>query len=96
MGRFVKFLKKHFILSAVAIFHSCSGQNFEYQDYVKEVNFSMPSIFQQEDIIKIEDYLPKNYVKNASVDYTAIIQTVLNKNRRILFPNFPLLIMLRV
>jgi hypothetical protein len=38
------------------------------------------------------DYLPKGFVKNATQDYTVYIQEVLNNERNVIFPNFPLLI----
>lgn len=37
-------------------------------------------------------YLPKNYVKNASVDYTDYLQKGINKHSLVLLPNFPVLI----
>lgn len=42
--------------------------------------------------VNVEKYLPKNAVKNASVDYTHFIQKALDENRNIEFPNYPLLI----
>lgn len=41
---------------------------------------------------KIQDGLPKNFVKDGSVDYTAYVQMALDKHRKVLFPNFPILI----
>lgn len=40
----------------------------------------------------VEDYLPSNYVKDASVDYTEFIQRAINENIDLIFPDFPLLI----
>ena len=40
----------------------------------------------------ITAYLPRNFVKNGSVDYTSSIQLALIKNSDIIFPNFPILI----
>lgn len=40
----------------------------------------------------IINYLPRNYVKDASIDYTSIIQNVISLNSDIVFPDFPLLI----
>lgn len=37
-------------------------------------------------------YLPKNYLKNGTVDYTEYIQKAINENRNIALPNFPILI----
>lgn len=41
---------------------------------------------------KVEDYLPKNHVKDGSIDYTTYIQKAIDENKNIAFPNFPLLI----
>ena len=37
-------------------------------------------------------FLPKNYVKDGSVDYTEALQNAVNSNSNILLPDFPLLI----
>src|SRR5690554_3153504 len=42
--------------------------------------------------VNIVDYLPKGYLKNASVDYTSVIQKVLDTHRKVVFPDFPILI----
>ena len=36
--------------------------------------------------------LPSGYVKDGSVDYTSIVQAVINKYSNVVFPNFPILI----
>lgn len=41
---------------------------------------------------KVVDYLPTNYVKDGSVDYTEYIQKALNENAHVVFPSFPLLV----
>lgn len=38
------------------------------------------------------EYLPHNYVKDGSIDYTDYIQKSLNENQIVLFPDFPILI----
>jgi len=38
------------------------------------------------------DYLPPNYVRDGSVDYTIHIQKYLDENLHVLFPNFPILV----
>jgi len=48
--------------------------------------------YDTKNVYKIQDGLPENYVKDATVDYTAFIQSALDKNRKVLFPNFPVLI----
>lgn len=42
--------------------------------------------------IKVVDFLPKNFVKDGTVDYTSTIQSLIDKYSKILFPPFPLLI----
>jgi len=42
--------------------------------------------------VYLKDFLPFNFVKDASEDYSLIIQNVVSRNRNIIFPNFPLLI----
>lgn len=41
---------------------------------------------------QIQNGLPKNFVRDGSVDYTVFVQNSLNKHRKVLFPNFPILI----
>lgn len=40
----------------------------------------------------VQDYLPAGYVRNGSVDYTDYIQLAINRNDKIIFPAFPLLV----
>ena len=40
----------------------------------------------------VQDYLPAGYVRNGSVDYTEYIQLAINRNDKIIFPGFPLLV----
>jgi len=42
--------------------------------------------------IKLDKYLPKNTVRDGSVDYTTYLQKGLDENLNIEFPNFPILI----
>jgi len=42
--------------------------------------------------IDITKYLPSNFVKDASIDYTAYLQKGLDENKMVIMPNFPLLI----
>jgi len=44
------------------------------------------------DAYNIENYLPKNIDKNGGTDYTDLIQKILDKNTKLIFPNFPILI----
>ena len=42
--------------------------------------------------IMLTDYLPRNFVRDGSMDYTSFIQIALIKNPNIVFPDFPVLI----
>lgn len=42
--------------------------------------------------VDLTSYLPVNYVKDGSVDYTKYLQEGLNENKNVCFPNFPILI----
>lgn len=41
---------------------------------------------------KVEDYLPRGYVTNGTVDYTVFIQKAITNHDKIVFPGFPLLV----
>lgn len=45
-----------------------------------------------DNLMDITVFLPKNYVKDGSVDYTEALQNGINSQSNILLPNFPLLI----
>lgn len=49
-------------------------------------------IFGQSRPVDIVSVLPKGYVKNGSVDYTALLQQFINENSNVIFPDFPILI----
>ena len=53
---------------------------------------SKNNFFDTKNAYKIQDGLPKNFVKDGSVDYTSAVQMALDKYRTVLFPNFPILI----
>jgi hypothetical protein len=73
----------------------------------KQANFSFkilqPKAFNAEEINNnykinfdeakdITSYLPENFVKDGSIDYTKFIQKGINENIKILMPNFPVLV----
>src|SRR5690554_958902 len=86
---------KHLIklVSIILIFPSpCLGQSgvFTYTEVNNEKD-----IFVEKQIIEyksIVEYLPKNYVKNGSVDYTSHIQKAIDDHTNIVFPDFPVMI----
>jgi len=70
-------------------FCSCISQEFKY----KSTNHDFESFKQNRgNEVRIVDYLPKNYVKDSSVDYTKYVQLALDENKDVIFPNFPILI----
>jgi len=56
------------------------------------LTLSKKNIYDTKTVYKIQDGLPVNFVKDASVDYTDYIQKSLDNHRKVLFPNFPVLI----
>ncbi|SMC47908.1 right-handed parallel beta-helix repeat-containing protein [Chryseobacterium sp. YR221] len=78
-------------------FFSCQEPDFKYKDIPK----SMLSAYNNRKTTLKKDNtiyydltlaLPKNYSRNGNVDYTEIIQKILNEKRNVKFPNFPVLI----
>lgn len=70
-------------------------QSFSYKEpplwlkkaTISNLNYTLPS-----NVIYIETKLPKSYSKAGNVDYTKIIQAVLNEYDFVVFPDFPVLI----
>jgi len=70
---------------------NCTGQ-FKYKsvpiNLVKKESISISiSSFR-----KLTDYLPANFDKTGKTDYTAVIQKAINENRKVLLPDYPLLV----
>ena len=42
--------------------------------------------------VNLEDFLPLNFVKDGSIDYTTTIQKVIDNHQNLIFPNFPVLV----
>src|SRR5690554_6070389 len=42
--------------------------------------------------VELVDYLPNDFVKDGTVDYTVFLQQGLDENNNVIFPNFPILI----
>lgn len=87
------------IFNILCLFICCTGysQKFEYRkvpNFILEKRSSVQKIpvQNQEEFIDITKFLPKSYVTDGTVDYTNNLQDAINKNRKILMPNFPLLI----
>lgn len=73
--------KQEFIINSNA-----NHTKVNYSSQIKEI------LSQHKGAVKVVDFLPTNYNTNANIDYTTIIQDVLNKHSVIEFPNFPVLV----
>lgn len=71
----------------------CS-QSFSYKNINNYLfnQYITPITLPNEDAFELEDALPKSFKRDGSVDYTDIVQTVLNRYKVVVFPDFPLLI----
>ncbi|WP_223560015.1 hypothetical protein [Chryseobacterium lathyri] len=94
-------IKTHLIFCYIllASFFSCQDPSFTYKDPSKSLlnTYKSRMLIDNKKNYNIIYYdltqsLPANYSKNGDVDYTDIIQNVLNEKRNVKFPNFPLLI----
>lgn len=64
------------------------GQEFEYKEIENKYSkFIYPKNVEFVNLVK---YLPEQYVKDASVDYTENVQKAINENNNVEFPNFPI------
>src|SRR5690606_6595540 len=77
-----------------------NSQKFEYRkiknipDFIQTFNekSKISELKKTNHLVDITKYLPKNYKKDGTEDYTAFVQKALNENRSLLMPNFPILI----
>lgn len=91
------YYKAVFKLVFAFIFVSCNGQGrneFKYEEISKKniVNIPVSKLVRNIKFINLESYLPLNFVKNGTVDYTQFIQKGMDENRNVLLPNFPILV----
>ncbi|WP_312351333.1 right-handed parallel beta-helix repeat-containing protein [Empedobacter sp.] len=79
---------------------NCSGQSSSYKNvplkYLENISIRESEKLTIYNGLKspyaIEKDLPRYYVKDGSVDYTSIIQSAIDRNSTIVFPNFPILV----
>lgn len=68
------------------------AQKYIYKE-VPEVKIKTHDLEQDlSGFILISDFLPKNYVKDGTVDYTDVIQNILMQHSKVIFPDFPIAI----
>lgn len=68
---------------------ACNSKNFQYSIVSNIYEEFVHSNIEAKNIV---DYLPTNYVKDGTIDYTDYIQKAINENSNVSFPNFPLLV----
>ncbi len=80
-----------YMLFLLVCTQSCLSQS---ADFVYKKVKEPVSIFESSNIKfkKVEDYLPQNFVRDGTVDYTSFVQLAIDENNNISFPNFPILI----
>lgn len=85
------------VLFFLMIFISCNSQKKELAFKYKEVKktFSYTAALPVSNKIKfsnLEDYLPKDHVRDGSLDYLVYLQKGIDENNFVAFPDFPVLI----
>lgn len=71
----------------------CLGQNKSSYKTVPDSFFVFVNIdIKTDEFIKVEEYLPTGYVTNGSVDYTGYLQKAINENKKLIMPDFPVLV----
>lgn len=85
----VKFI---IILSLFAV--TIHGQNaFTYRPVPDHLmHWEDCAVVNEDEYILAETYLPHNYVKDGSIDYVDHLQKAIDENKKIIMPNFPVLI----
>ena len=81
------------IISIVELIIATSLLSNSNGDYRKSENvISLNNLQKTSRSVLLTDYLPKNFVRDGSIDYTSFIQVALVLNPNIVFPDFPILI----
>lgn len=91
---------KFFLAILLLIWGESNSQNFinkaiiNVPDSLNTFNEVLEArqLLESQVFINVVDYLPLNYVKDGSKDYTKFIQTAIKDNKFIKMPNFPILI----
>lgn len=80
-------------LSSFAIFISCNENHYKAipPSYLKLIQFKKKNIYPKNSYYAVAAF-PKGYVKDASKDYTAVLQKVLLEHPVVVLPNFPIMV----
>lgn len=87
----MKILKSFLILGLSTFSIICCSQKKDKVTVDKSLILTQNIAVQTNDFFKIETILPKGYVKDGSVDYTAYIQKAIDGNKKVIMPDFPLM-----
>ncbi|RZJ52890.1 MAG: hypothetical protein EOO44_10335 [Flavobacterium sp.] len=94
----LRFMRRLIVILFLIIFTACVGQgskkNFSFKKINKSKIVTIPVLNQVSKIkfVDLVSYLPKNYLKDGSVDYSNYIQKGINENDNVAMPDFPVLI----
>ncbi|EFK35846.1 Pectate lyase superfamily protein [Chryseobacterium gleum] len=87
----MKTLKSFLILGLSTFSTICCSQRKDKVAVDNSLIVNQKITVQTNDFFKIETVLPKGYVKDGSVDYTAYIQKAIDGNSKVMMPDFPLM-----
>ncbi|KRD07483.1 hypothetical protein ASE21_18530 [Flavobacterium sp. Root901] len=91
-------MNKLILLLVLLFFVSCNSQqkkelSFKYRNVKTTHIATIPLVVKSKiKYSRLENYLPKNYVQDGSVDYGTYLQKGIDENSFVEFPNFPILI----
>lgn len=82
-----------FVIFLISVTAACSQRTYKNipQSLIPLKNESnvKSAIALNESSFDLTAFLPRNYVKDASIDYTSYLQKGIDANKNVLFPNFP-------
>lgn len=95
-------LKSKLLVLMSLLILGCNGLSSVYKnkeikdvpEFIETINESKErkKILKKHNFVNIINYLPKNFVKNGTKDYTQYLQKALTENLFVKFPDFPILI----
>jgi len=88
----MKFLSYFFCFFVFIEASYCQQLSFPYREINERKVVKIAAKEDFTDYVDITSYLPKNFVKNGTVDYTDFLQKAIDENRKVKFPNFPVLV----
>lgn len=87
----MKILRSLFLWNLLMFSSICCSQKKDKVAIDNSLIVTQDIAVKTDDFFKLETVLPKGYVKDGTVDYTAYIQKAIDSNKKIIMPNFPLM-----